>query len=94
MTWRRPDAYSWRDTDAMNARFLAEGRDLAPAAALAREDAAFAGLRGRVEALDPTLLSLRLGNGDTLEAVIRYDGPDHYVQHTENLRAWFAADDD
>ncbi len=45
-------------------------------------------------ALDPTLLGLRLGNGDRVEDVIRYDGPDHYAEHAGHLRAWFAADDD
>ena len=33
-----------------------------------------------------------LGNGDTVEAVIRYDGADHYAEHTAHLRAWFGAD--
>ena len=30
---------------------------------------------------------LRLGNGDTVEAVIRYDGPDHYAEHAAHLLA-------
>jgi hypothetical protein len=47
-----------------------------------------------VAGLDPALLPLRLGNGDTVEEVIAYDGPDHYAEHTEHLRAWFAADED
>jgi hypothetical protein len=25
--------------------------------------------------------------------VIRYDGADHYAEHTEHIRAWFAVDD-
>ncbi len=37
--------------------------------------------------LDEELLDLRLGNGDTVEAVIRYDGPDHYAEHAEHFRA-------
>jgi hypothetical protein len=87
-------AYSTDDTDAMNERILAEGRSIAPARALAREASAFAALRGRVEALDPSLLAMRLGNGDTVEEVIRYDGPDHYAEHTAHLRAWFGSDDE
>jgi hypothetical protein len=87
-------AYSTDETDAMNERILSEGRSTSPAAALAREDDAFAGLRRRVEGLDPAMLGLRLGNGDTVEQVIRYDGPDHYAEHTAHLRAWFGTDDE
>ena len=87
-------AYSTGDTDAMNERFLADGRSTSAAAALAREEAAFAAFRERVEGMDPPLLALRLGNGDTVEEVIRYDGPDHYAEHTAHLRAWFGAEDE
>jgi len=86
--------YSTADTDAMNLRLLADARATSPADALAREAVAFAALRERVAALDPALLPLRLGNGDTVEEVIRYDGPDHYAEHTAHLRAWFGTDDD
>ena len=86
--------YSKGDTDAMNARILADGRAVSPTDALAREEAAFAGFRERVATLDPALQSLRLGNGDTVDDVIRYDGPDHYAEHTDHLRAWFGTDDD
>ena len=86
-------AYSGDQTDAMNARVLADGRSVSPADALEREETAFEGLRGRVAALDPALLGLRLGNGDTVESVIGYDGPEHYAEHTAHLRAWFGADD-
>ena len=85
-------AYSSRETDAMNERILAEARTVSPAEALRREEAAFAALRERVVALDRALLELRLGNGDSVEEVIRYDGPDHYAEHTAHLRAWFGAD--
>ena len=62
------------------------------AAALIREDEAFDAFRARVAGLEGAQLDERLGNGDTVEAVIRYDGPDHYAEHTEHLRAWFDAD--
>ena len=87
-------AYSTGETDTMNERILAEGRTTSPAAALAREEAAFVALRERVEGLDPALLDLRLGNGDTVAEVIRYDGPDHYAEHTAHLRDWFGTDDE
>lgn len=86
-------AYSTAETDAMNARILEEARRISPSAALEREDEAFAAFRDRVEGLDPALLPLRLGNGDSVAEVIAYDGPDHYAEHTEHLRAWFAPDE-
>lgn len=86
--------YAKAETDAMNARILADARVTAPGAALEREAAAFDRFRTAVAGLDPALLTLVLGNGDTVEAVIRYDGPDHYAEHTAHLRAWFADDDD
>jgi hypothetical protein len=87
-------AYSTAETDAMNVRILEDARRTSPTAALEREEAAFSAFRERVAGLDPALLPLRLGNGDTVEEVIAYDGPDHYAEHTEHLRAWFAADED
>ena len=30
----------------------------------------------------------------TVEAVVRYDGPDHYAEHTAHLRAWFGDEAD
>ena len=87
-------AYSTGETDAMNTQILAEARRTSPVAALEREDAAFAAFRDRVAGLDPALLPLRLGNGDTVGEVIAYDGPDHYAEHTEHLRAWFAPEED
>lgn len=87
-------AYSTGATDAMNVRILEEARRTSPSAALAREEAAFAELRERVAAMDPGLLSLRLGNGDTVAEVIAYDGPDHYDEHAGHLRAWFGPDDE
>ena len=87
-------AYSTGDTDAMNERFLAEGRAMSPAQALVREEAAFAAFRDSVATLDPGLLGIKLGNGDTVAEVVGYDGAEHYAEHTEHLRAWFGADDE
>lgn len=80
---------SGADTDAKNERILAEARTTTPSAALEREERAYAEFRARLAALDPGLLGLRLGNGERVEEVIRYDGPDHYAEHTAHLRAWF-----
>ena len=86
-------AYAKGDTDRMNADLLIESRRTSPAASVARELRAFEAFAGSVAMLEPALLGLRLGNGDTVEEVIRYDGPDHYREHTEHLRAWFGADE-
>lgn len=87
-------AYSTADTDVMNETFAAEAAATSPADALRREEEAFARFRAALASLDPALLDHRLGNGDSVEEVVRYDGPDHYAEHTEHLRAWFGTGDD
>ena len=86
-------AYDDTQTDSMNARLLTESRRTPPQAAIEREALAYEAFAAAVAALDPALLDLALGNGDTVEEVIRYDGPDHYREHTEHLRAWFGGGD-
>ena len=86
-------AYSTGDTDAMNERIAAEARKVDPGEALRREASAFAAFREHVVGLPDDLLALRLGNGDTVEAVIRYDGPEHYAEHADHLRAWFGPEE-
>lgn len=86
--------YSKRDTDAMNEKFAAEGRGLSPHEALAREEVSYAAFRERIGMLEAAVLDQQLGNGDTVEAVIRYDGPDHYAEHAAHLRDWFGPDGD
>ena len=85
--------YDTADTDAMNARLLVESRQTAPSAAIDREERAFDALVAALRDLDPELLDIRLGNGDTVAEVIRYDGADHYREHTAHLRAWFDEDE-
>ncbi len=87
-------AYDSGQTDAMNARLLEESRSIAADAALEREERAFEAFEGALAGLDASTLDLRLGNGDTVAEVIRYDGPDHYAEHTAQLRAWFGTDGD
>ena len=81
--------YDTAETDAINAGVAIRAASLDREAVLEHEGAAFARFRDRAAQLDPDLLDLKLGNGDTVEEVVRYDGPDHYAQHTEHLRAWF-----
>ena len=87
-------AYDTAQTDALNARLLEGSRKVTPTAAVEREERAYADLVAALSALDPSLLDLRLGNGDTVAKVIGYDGPQHYREHTAHLRAWFADDED
>jgi hypothetical protein len=90
--------YDSSQTDAINEEVFAGSSTLTPMEAYEREQVAFERFRDVLSGLDPTLLDLELGNGDTVEKVIRYDGPDHYAEHTDHLRAWFTgrteSDDD
>jgi hypothetical protein len=52
-----------------------------------REAASVQALVERVQALDPSLLAVRLPDGVTLEEGIREDGPIHYREHLDDLRA-------
>lgn len=91
-------AYDASQTDAMNAETQAGASTLPPAEVMQHERVAFERFSADLASLDPGLLDLVLGNGDTVERVIAYDGPDHYAEHTEHIRAWFTgpreADDD
>lgn len=86
--------YDATRTDAMNAEMIAAAAGMSPVEAADRESAAFDRFRRALAALAPGLLDEVLGNGDTVERVIRYDGPDHYAEHTEHLRAWFGGDEE
>ena len=79
--------YDTSTTDATNASTAAAGHGTSLADARDQEATAYGRFRDAVAALDDPLLDLELGNGDTVEAVIRYDGPDHYAEHAEHLRA-------
>ena len=78
--------YDQRTTDAMNAEVTSAGHGLSLAEARKRETAAFERFRSALAELDDELLDRRLGNGDAVEDVIRYDGPDHYAEHAAHLR--------
>ncbi len=87
-------AYDPAQTDAMNARLLAEARQTIPDAAVEREERAFEGLAAALTELDPGLLDVPLGNGHTPAGVVGYDGPEHYREHAGHLRAWFDDEDE
>jgi hypothetical protein len=79
--------YDNSKTDAMNAATAAAGHASSLADALSREAAAYQRFRNALAALDERLLDLQLGNGDLVEDVVRYDGPDHYAEHAAHLGA-------
>jgi hypothetical protein len=79
--------YDSSRTDAMNAEVAAAGHGLALAAAQEREAAAHQAFQRSLASLDDQMLDLQLGNGDAVEDVVRYDGPDHYAEHAAQLRA-------
>lgn len=78
--------YDSAETDAINASEAEVGRRQEPSTIAMREEAAYARFREALSAMSDDLLDLRLGNGDTVEDVIRYDGPDHYAEHAAHLR--------
>jgi hypothetical protein len=84
----RGDAFDYDNsqTDAMNAATAAAGHATSLADALLREAAAYRRFREALAGLDEAVLDLRLGNGDLVEEVVRYDGPDHYAEHSAHLR--------
>jgi hypothetical protein len=80
-------AYDNQLTDEMNAATAAAGHATSLVDARARERAAYERFRLALIGLDEELLDLQLGNGDAVEDVVRYDGADHYAEHSAQLRA-------
>jgi hypothetical protein len=85
----RGDAFDYDSgqTDTMNAATAAAGHASSIEHARAREEAAYQRFHRALAELDEALLDLQLGNGDLVEDVVRYDGPDHYAEHAAHLRA-------
>lgn len=85
----RGDAFDYDNaqTDAINAATAAAGHATSLADAMTREAAAYQRFHDALASLGEELLDLQLGNGDLVEDVVRYDGPDHYAEHSAHLRA-------
>ena len=79
--------YDNTQTDAMNAATTAAGHATSLVDAKSREAGAYRRFRDALAGLEESLLDLQLGNGDLVEDVVRYDGPDHYAEHAAHLRA-------
>lgn len=83
------------DVDAQNADVAAAVSTLPMSAARDREAEAYDRLAARLGALDPALLAMPAPWGGTLDTIVVENGPGHYAEHAEHVRAWFApgADD-
>lgn len=85
------DAPSVDERNAVVARVAGE-TDMATVRS--REEMAFEAFRKRILTVDPEWLAERDADGDTLEDIIKYDGADHFREHTNDIRAWFTAGSD
>lgn len=82
------------DVDERNAVVARVAAETDLATVRQREEAAFEALVTRMERADPAWLDEKVSYGDTLERVIQDDGPEHYREHTLDLRAWFTGRDE
>jgi len=85
------DELSVDERNAVVAR-VAHEADFATVAA--REQAAFSAFSARLARADPEWLTATDADGDALEEIIKFDGADHYREHTADLRAWFTGEPD
>ena len=81
------------DVDEINATVTRVARETDLATVSRREEAAYGALVDRLAAADDAWLPETVAYGDTLEQVLREDGPEHYREHTQDLRAWFTGDE-
>lgn len=80
------------DVDAQNTAVAAEVASLPMAAVREREAESYERFAERLASLDPSLLSLPAPWGGTVETIVIENGPGHYDEHTEHVRAWFAGE--
>lgn len=73
-------------TDEVNDTVARVARQTDLATVRKREAASVEVLLERLRRMDPGLLEVRLPDGATLAEGIREDGPDHYLEHGEQLR--------
>ena len=82
------------DVDERNAIVARVAAETDLATTRKREQAAFDALLAALGEIDPTVLADRVAYGDTIEQVVRDDGPDHYREHALDIRAWFTGEND
>jgi len=82
------------DVDGQNADVADEVASLTMSAVRDREAASYERLVDGLSALDPALLDMPAPWGGTVDTIVVENGPGHYAEHAEHVRAWFAADTD
>ncbi|MEO8247454.1 MAG: maleylpyruvate isomerase N-terminal domain-containing protein [Chloroflexota bacterium] len=82
------------DVDAVNETVARVARETDLASVRLREEAAYAALVERLETAEDGWLLDTTGYRETLEQVLREDGPEHYHEHTLDIRSWFTGDAD
>jgi hypothetical protein len=75
------------EVEERNATVARVARAASLATVRQREQGSIDALLDRLQRLDPALLGVQLGTWGTLEAGLREDGPVHYREHAEQLRA-------
>ena len=82
------------DVDGQNADVADEVASLTMSAVRDREAASYERLVERLAGLDPALLGMPAPWGGTVEDIVIENGPGHYAEHAEHVRAWFSGDAD
>ena len=82
------------DVDAVNETVARVARETDLASVRLREEAAYGALVERLETAEDAWLLDTTGYRETLEQVLREDGPEHYHEHTLDIRSWFTGDED
>ena len=81
------------DVDEVNETVARVARETDLATVRLREEAAYGALVERLAAADDAWLLDTTAYRDTLEQVLREDGPEHYHEHALDLRSWFTGDE-
>lgn len=82
------------DVDGQNADVADEVASLTMSAVRDREATSYERLVERLAALDPALLEMPAPWGGTVEGIVIENGPGHYAEHAEHVRAWFVGGED
>jgi hypothetical protein len=82
------------DVDAVNETVARVARETDLASVRLREEAAYGALVERLETAEDGWLLDTTGYRETLEQVLREDGPEHYHEHTLDIRSWFSGEEE
>lgn len=79
-----------QDVDARNATVAQVAASTDMATVRRREQASVEALLDRLRRADDAWLDETVGYGDPVEQILREDGPEHYREHTLDIRSWWA----